>query len=99
MVFAMCSVQVVRVQVMSKSGSTMYERSCVGSAVGLSVAVVVFSVTWVFVAYDGITGTGGSVAFVVCIVIEMSGVVLGEDVLCEMCICFAGGAVGGPGGE
>ena len=31
------------------------------------------------------------------VVIEMLGVVLREGVLCEMCICLAGGGVGGVG--
>ena len=68
---------------------------CVGSAV----AVVVFSVTWVFVADGELTGTGRSAAFDVRVVIEMRGVVLGGGVLCEMCIYLAGGGVGSVGGE
>ena len=59
---------------------------CVGSAVAVGVAVVVFSVTWVFVADGELTGTGGSAASDVRVVIGMCGVVLGEGVLCEMCI-------------
>ena len=60
-----------------------------GSAVAMGVAIVVFSVTWVFVAEGELTGTGHSAAFDVRVVIEMRGVVLGEGVLCEMCICLA----------
>ena len=44
----------------------------------MGVAIVVFSVTWVFVAEDELTGTGRSAAFDVRVVIEMRGVVLGE---------------------
>ena len=62
--------------------------------VGIAVAVVVFSVTLMFVADDELTGTRGSAASDVCVVIEMRGVVLVEDVLCELCICLAGGGVG-----
>ena len=58
-----------------------------------------FCVTWVFVADGELTGTGRSAAFDVRVVIEMRGLVLGEGVLCEMCICLAGGGVGGVGGE
>ena len=72
---------------------------CVGSAVAVDVAVVVFSVTWVFVADDGLTGTGNSVASDVRVVIEMRGVVLGAGVMCEMCIFLARGGVGGVGRE
>ena len=72
---------------------------CVCSTVAVGVTFVVFSVTWVFVADDELTGTGGSVASDVYVVIEMRGVVLGEDVLCKMCICLAGGGVGGVGGD
>ena len=72
---------------------------CVGSAVVVVVAVVVFSVTWVFVADDELTGTRGSAASDVRVVIEMRGVVLDKGVLCEMCICLAGGGVGGVGEE
>ena len=72
---------------------------CVGSAVAVGVAIVVFNVTWVFVADGELTGTGDSAAFDVRVVIEVCGVVLGEGVLCEMCICLAGGGVGGVGGE
>ena len=72
---------------------------CVGNAVAVGVAVVVFSVTWVFVADSELTGTGGSAASDVRVVIEMRGVVPGEGVLCEMCIYLAGGGVGGVGGE
>ena len=53
----------------------------------------------VFVAHDGLTGTGNSVTSDVPVVIELRGVVLGEGVLCEMCICLAGGGVGGVRGE
>ena len=67
---------------------------CVGSAVAVGVAVVVFSVTWVFVADGELTGTLGSAASDVRVVIEMRGLMLGEGVLCEMCICLAGGGVG-----
>ena len=56
--------------------------------------------TLAFTVADGeLTGTGRSAAFDVRVVIEMRGVVLGEGVLCEMCICLAGGGVGGVGGE
>ena len=72
---------------------------CVGSAVAVGVAIVVFNVTWVFVADGELTGTGDSAAFDVRVVIEVRGVVLGEGVLCEMCICLAGGGVRGVGGE
>ena len=74
---------------------------CVGSAVAVGVAIVVFNVTRVFVADgdDFETGTGGSAAFDVRVVIEVRGVVLGEGVLCEVCICLAGGGVGVVGGE
>ena len=65
-----------------------------GSLVAVGVAVVVFSVTWVFVADGELTGTGGSAASDVRVVIEMRGVVLGEGALCEMCICLAGDGVG-----
>ena len=68
-------------------------RVCVGSAVVVGVAGVAFSVTWVCVADGELTSTGGSVASDVRVVIEMRGVVLGEGVLCEMCICLAGGGV------
>ena len=63
---------------------------CVGSAVAVGVAIVVFSVAWVFVADSELTGTGGSAAFDVRVVIEMRGVVLGEGVLCFVfCVfCF-----------
>ena len=64
---------------------------CVGNVV----AVVVFSVTWVIVADGELTGTGGSAASDVRVVIEMRGVVSGEGVLCEMYSCLAGGGVGG----
>ena len=43
-----------------------------------------------FVADGELTRTGGSAASDVRVVIEMRGVVLGEGVLCEMCICLAG---------
>ena len=83
----------VRVRVMSKFGSTLSMCCvCVDSAVAVGVAVVVFSVTWVFVADGELTGTGGSVASDVRVMIEMRGMVLGE-----MCICLVGG--GGLGGE
>ena len=99
-VFAVCTVRVVRIRIMSKFGSTL-SMSCVceGSAVAVGVAIVVFSVTWVFVADGELTGTGRSAAFDVRVAIEMRGVVLGEGVLCEMCICLAGGGVGGVGGK
>ena len=61
-----------------------------GSAVAVGAAVVVFSVTWLFVADGELTGTGCWAAFDVRVVIEMRGVVLGEGVLYEMCICLAG---------
>ena len=75
---------------------------CVGSAVAVGVAIVVFNVTWVFVADGELTGTGGSAAFDARVVIEVRGVVLrqlGEGVLCEVCICLDGGGVGGVRGE
>ena len=85
---------------MSKFGTTLSLWCvCVGSAVAVGVAVVAFGVTWVFVANGELTGTGGSAASDVRVVIELRGVVLGEGVLCEMCICLAGGGVGGVGGE
>ena len=85
-VFAVCAVQIVRV--LSEFGTTLSLcYVCVGSAVAVGVArFVVFSVTWVFVADGELTGTGRSAAFDVRVVIEMLGVVLGEGVLCEMCI-------------
>ena len=70
-----------------------------GSAVAVGVAIVVFNVTWVFVANGELTGTGDSAAFDLRVVIEVRGVVLGEGVLFEMYICLAGGGVGGVGGE
>ena len=97
-VFAVCEVRIVRV--MSTFGTTLSMCCvCVGSAVAVGVAVVVFSVTWVFVGDGELTGTGGSAASDVRVVIELRGVVLGEDVLCEMCICLAGGGVRGVEGE
>ena len=97
-VFAVCAVRIVRV--LSEFGTTLSLCCvCVGSAVAVGVAIVVFSVTWVFVAGGELTGTGRSAAFNVRVVIEVRGVVLGEGVLCEMCICLAGGGVGGVGGE
>ena len=99
-VFAVCAVRIVRV--LSEFGTTLSVCCvCVGSAVAVGVAIVVFSVTWVFVADGELTGTGRSAAFDVRVVIEMRGVavVLGEGVLCEMCICLARGGVGGVGGE
>ena len=98
-VFAVCAVRVLRVRVMSKLGSTLSMCVCVGNAVAVGVAVVVFNVTWVFVADGELTGTGGSVASDVLVVIEMRGVVLGEGVLCEVCICLALGGVRSVGGE
>ena len=97
-VFAVCAVRFVRV--MSKFGTTL-SMCCVSvdSAVAVGVAIVVFNVTWVFVADGELTGTRDSAAFDVRVVIEVRGVVLGEGVLCEMCICLAGGGVGGVGGE
>ena len=93
-VFAVCAVQIVRV--VSEFGTTLSMFCvCVGSAVAVGVAIVVFNVTWVFVADGELTGTGGSAAFDVCVVIEVRGVVLGEGVLCEVCICFTGDGVGG----
>ena len=86
-VFAVCAVRIVRV--VSEFGTTLSMCCvCVGSAVAVGVAIV-FNVTWVFVADGELTGTGGSAAF------DVRGVVLGEGVLCEMCICLAGGEVGG----
>ena len=97
-VFAVCAVRIVRV--LSEFGTTLSVCCvCVGSAVAVDVTIVVFSVTWVFVADGELTGTGRSAAFDVRVVIEVRGVVLGEGVLCEMCICLAGGGVGGVGGE
>ena len=97
-VFTVCAVLIVRV--VSKIGTTLSMCCvCVGSAVAVGVAIVVFNVTWVFVGDGELTGTGGSVAFDVRVVIEMRGVVLGEGVLCEMCTCLAGGGVRGVGGE
>ena len=81
---------------MSKFGLTLSMCCiCVGSAVAVGVAIVVFNVTWVFVADDELTGADGSLSSNVRVVIEMRGVVLGEGVLCKMCICLAGGGVGG----
>ena len=75
---------------MSKFGTTLSMCCvCVGNAVAVGVAVVAFCVTWVFVADGELTGTGGSAATDVRVVIEMRGVVLGEGVLCEMYICLA----------
>ena len=88
------AVQIVRVESEFRTTLSMY-CVCEGSAVAVGVAVVVFSVTWVFVADGELTSTGGSAASDVCVVIEMRGVVLGDGVLCEMCICLAGGEVGG----
>ena len=69
-----------------------------GSAVAVGVAIVVFCVTWMFVADGELTGTGGSAAFDVRVVIEMRGVVLGEGVLYEMCMrCVGGQCVKGLG--
>ena len=97
-VLAVCAVRIVRV--VSEFGTTLSMCCvCVGSAVAVGIAIVVFNVTWVFVADGELTGTRGSVAFDVRVVIEMRGVVLGEGVLCEMCICLAGGGVRGIGGE
>ena len=90
---AVCAVRIVRA--VSEFGTTLSLCCmCVCSAVVVGVAIVVFNVTWVFVADGEQTGTGGSAAFDVRVVIEMRGVVLGEGVLCEMCICLAGGGVG-----
>ena len=80
-VFAVCAVRIVRV--MSKFGTTLSMCCvCVGSAVAVGVAVgvaiVMSNVTWLFVADGELTGTGGSAAFDVRVVIEMRGVVLGE---------------------
>ena len=72
---------------------------CVDNAVAVGVAVVVFSVTWVFVADGELTYTGGSAASDVRVVIEMRVVVPGEGVLREMCICLAGGGVEVAGGK
>ena len=93
-VFAVCVVRIIRV--VSKFGTTLSMCCvCVGSAVAVGVAIVVFSVTWVFVADGEQTNkslqTGGTAAFDVRVVIEMREVVLGEGVLYEMCICLAGG--------
>ena len=79
-VFAVCAVRIVRV--VSEVGTTLSMCCvCVGSAVAVGVTIVVFNVTWVFVADGELTGTGGSAAF------EVRGVVLAEGVLCEVCIC------------
>ena len=72
-VSALCAVRIVRV--MSEFGTTL-SMCCV--CVGSAVAIVVFNVTWVFVADGELTGTGGSAAFDVRVVIEMRGVVLGD---------------------
>ena len=93
-VFAVCAVRIVRV--VSEFGTTLSMCCvCVGSAVAVGFAIVVFNVTWVFVMDGELTCTGDSAAFDVRVVIEVPGVVLGEGVLCEMCICLAGGGVGG----
>ena len=61
-VFAVRAVRIVRVE--SEFGTTLSMCCvCVGSAVAVGVAIVVFSVTWVFVADGELTGTGGSAAF------------------------------------
>ena len=97
-VFAVCTVRIVRV--MLKFGTTLSMCCiCVGNAVAVVVAVVVFNITWVFVADGELTGTGGSAASDVRVAIEMRGVVPGEGVLCEMCIYLVGGGVGGVGAE
>ena len=76
-VFAMCAVRIVRV--VSEFGTTLSMCCvCVGSAVAVGVAIVVFNVTWVFVADGVLTGTGDYAAFHVRVVIEVRGVVLGE---------------------
>ena len=56
--------EIVRiVRVVSEFGTTLSMCCvCVGSAVAVGVAIVVFSVTWVFVADGELTGTGGSAA-------------------------------------
>ena len=83
-VFTVCAVRVV-----SEFGTTLSMCCvCVGSAVAVGVAIVEFNVTWVFVADGELTGTGDSAAF------DVRGMVLGEGVLCEMCICLAGGGGG-----
>ena len=88
-VFTVCAVRIVRV--MSKFGSTLSVCCvCVGNAVAVGVAVVVFSVTWLFVADGELTGTGCWAASDVRVVIEMRGVVLSKGVLYDMCICLAG---------
>ena len=80
-VFAVCAVRIVRVE--SEFGATLsMGYVCEGSAVAVGVAVV-FSVTWVFVADGELTGTGGSEASDVRVV--MRGVVLGEGV-CVRCV-------------
>ena len=94
--FVVFAVRIVRV--VSEFGTTLSMCCvCVGSAVAVGVAIVVFNVTWVFVADGELTGTGGSAAFDVRVVIEMRGVVISEGVLCEMCICLP--RSGGVGGE
>ena len=62
---------------MSEFGTTLSMCCvCVGSAVAVGVAIVVFNVTWVFVADGELTGTGGSATFDVRVVSEVRGVVL-----------------------
>ena len=64
-VFAVRAVRIVRV--VSEFVSTLSMCCvCVGSAVAVGVVIVVFSVTWVFVADGELTATGGSAAFDVC---------------------------------
>ena len=83
-VFAVCAVRIVRV--VSGFGTTLLMCCvCMGSSVAVGVAIVVFNVTWVFVADGKLTGTGDSAAFDVRIVIEVRGVVLGEGV-CVRCV-------------
>ena len=78
---------------MLKFGSTLSICFvCVSSAVAVGVAVVVFSVTWVFVADGELTGTGGSVAS------DVRGVVLGEGV-CVRCVSVWLGRGRGVGGK
>ena len=79
-----CNVCSPIVSVVSKFGTTLSMWCvCVGSAVAVGVAVVVFSVTWVFVADGELTGTGGSASSDVRVVIEMGGVV---KVFCVRCV-------------
>ena len=60
---------------------------CVGSAVAVDVAVVVFSVTRVFVADVELTGTGGSAASVVrCVLREVVWIFYVDGISMRLCI-------------